>query len=150
MTRLQLRLQRAVREEAACKMQRGMRDNWPIIVDRDDTRVLSQNYSRTVARGWIQFGAASTLTGKKETKRERREGRTLKGLRRMRDPTEDWSLSLPPPLSLSLYLSSLSLLVFHQIYRIPQPCRWIVVPGNDLFSVCDCQPVPLYNRIASD
>lgn len=39
------------------------RDNWPIIVDRDDTRVLSQNYSRTVARGRIQFGAASTLGG---------------------------------------------------------------------------------------
>jgi len=65
------------------KMERGTRDNWPIIVDRDDTRALSQNYSRTVARGRIQFGAASTLTGKKEkkeAKRERREGRTLKGL----------------------------------------------------------------------
>lgn len=56
----------AQRKEAACKMGRGMRDNWPIIVDRDDTRVLSQNYSRIVARGRIQFGVASTLTGKKE------------------------------------------------------------------------------------
>jgi len=55
----------AQREETACKMKRGTRDNWPIIVDRDDTRMLSQNYSRTVARGRIQFGPASTLTGKK-------------------------------------------------------------------------------------
>lgn len=71
-------------------MRRGMRDNWPIIVDRDDTRVLSQNYSRTVARGRIQFGVASTLTEKKrEMKREQQEGRMLKELwRRMRDPTE--------------------------------------------------------------
>lgn len=118
-------------EEAACKMERGMRDNWPIIVDRDDTRVLSQNYSRTVARGWIQFGAASTLTGKKRDEtRERREGRTLKGLRRMRDPTEDWSL---PPIPPSLPPLFLSLLVFHQIYRILQPCQWIVAlrsPGT--------------------
>lgn len=56
----------AQRKEAACKMGRGMRDNRPIIVDRDDTWALSQNYSRTVTRGRIQFGVASTLTGKKE------------------------------------------------------------------------------------
>jgi len=55
----------AQQKEAACKMERGMRDNWPIIVDRDDTRVLSRNYSRTVAQGRIQFGVASTLAGKK-------------------------------------------------------------------------------------
>lgn len=64
-------------------MKRGMRDNWPIIVDRDDTRVLSRNYSRTVARGRIQFGVASTLAGgkkKREVKREQQGGRVLKGL----------------------------------------------------------------------
>jgi len=86
------------RKEPACKIKRGIRDNWPIIVDRDDTRMLSQNYSRTVARGRIQFGPASTLTEKKKknpegTKRERRRECTLKGLRRMRDPAENWFLA---------------------------------------------------------
>lgn len=73
-----------------------MRDNWPIIVDRDDTRVLSQNYSRTVARGRIQFGVASTLTGKKK----RDETGTARRTNAERAVEEDerfnrgWSLSL--------------------------------------------------------
>lgn len=82
----------AQRKEAACKMGRGMRDNRPIIVDRDDTWVLSQNYSRTVTRGRIQFGVASTLTGKKrdETKIARGSGaeRAVE-----EEPTEAWFLS---------------------------------------------------------
>jgi len=69
-------------------MRRGMRDNWPIIVD---TRVLSQNYSRTVARDRIQFSVASTLTGKKRDETRTQEGWMVKG--RMRNSTEAWSLS---------------------------------------------------------
>lgn len=131
---LQLWLQRTAKRGSVCKMERGMRDNWPIIVDRDDTRVLSRNYSRTVARGRIQFGIASTLTGKKRD--ETRTGRMLKELwRRMGDPSQQraWSLSwffgfADPDSAAALLVDGSAL--------------GAQIPGNDLFNVRECQLVP--------
>jgi len=58
------------RKEIVCKMEREMRDNWPIIVDRDDTGALAELFTNRRARPNSIWHCVNAHWKKREMKRE--------------------------------------------------------------------------------